>query len=240
MKKEGLPSDLCAVELGMRYGNPSIAEGLDRLRGANCEKILVLPLYPQYAASTTASTLDAVGAYFASARRVPALRFVDSFHDDPGYIRALAKTVNQYWEKHGRPDRLVLSFHGVPKRSLIAGDPYHCYCHVTARLLADEIGLEKKDWVACFQSRFGRGECVEPVPRSYTLTALAREGARRVRCNAARASSPYCLEGRSRKSASKVGAYFKKAGARSSTPIACLNEQPAWMAALTDLSFRQL
>src|SRR5690349_18326354 len=130
MKKEGLPSDSCVVELGMRYGNPSIASALDKLRGAHCEKILLLPLYPQYAASTTASTLDAVTAYLGASRRVPALRFVDTFHNDRGYLHALAASVTGYWEKHGRPDRLVLSFHGVPRRSLTAGDPYHCYCQV--------------------------------------------------------------------------------------------------------------
>jgi len=237
MKKDGLPSDLCAVELGMRYGNPSIAAALDRLRAANCEKILVLPLYPQYAASTTASTLDCVDGYFANARRVPALRFVDGFHDDPGYIRALAHNVNQYWEKHGRPDRLVLSFHGVPKRSLAAGDPYHCYCHVTARLLADEIGLEKKDWVLCFQSRFGRGEWLKPYTFD-TLAALAREGARRVDvfCPGFVAD---CLE-----TLEEIGIEgrraFQKAGGDELHAIPCLNEQPAWMAALTELAFRNL
>ena len=124
IKNEGLPSDLCAVELGMRYGQPSIAAAFGKLRAANCEKILVLPLYPQYAAGTTASAFDAVSAYFGAMRRVPALRFVDTFHDDAGYIRALARSVNDYWQKQGRPDRLVLSFHGVPRRSLTAGDPY--------------------------------------------------------------------------------------------------------------------
>src|SRR5947207_12123621 len=177
MKKEGLPSDLCIVELGMRYGQPSISAALDKLRAAYCEKILVLPLYPQYAASTTASTLDAVTAYCGTLRRVPALRFIDSFHDDRGYIRALAASVNGYWEKHGRPDRLVLSFHGVPRRSLTAGDPYHCYCHMTARLLAEEIGLEKKQWLTSFQSRFGRGQWLKPYTFE-TRAAYARGEAR--------------------------------------------------------------
>src|SRR5438874_1503813 len=237
MKKEGVPSDLCVVELGMRYGQPSIATALDKLRAAYCEKILVLPLYPQYAASTTASTLDAVTAYCGMLRRVPALRFIDSFHDDRGYVRALAASVNGYWEKHGRPDRLVLSFHGVPRRSLTAGDPYHCYCHMTARLLAEEIGLEKKQWLTSFQSRFGRGEWLKPYTFE-TLAALGREKTRRVDvfCPGFVAD---CLE-----TLEEIGIegrrVFQKAGGGELHAIPCLNEEPAWMAALTDLTFRQL
>ena len=237
MKKEGLPSDLCVVELGMRYGQPSIAAALDKLRAAHCEKILVLPLYPQYAASTTASTLDAVAAYLGASRRVPALRFVDTFHDDRGYIHALAASVTGYWEKHGRPERLVLSFHGVPRRSLTAGDPYHCYCQVTARLLAEEIGLEKNQWVTSFQSRFGRGEWLKPYTFE-TLAALGQDGARRVDvfCPGFVAD---CLE-----TLEEIGIegrrVFQKAGGAELHVIPCLNEQPAWMAALTDLAFRHL
>jgi protoporphyrin/coproporphyrin ferrochelatase len=237
IKKDGLPSDLCLVELGMRYGQPSIANALDKLRAAHCEKILVLPLYPQYAASTTASTFDAVAAHFATARRVPALRFVDTFHDDPGYVAALAAAVNGYWEKHGRPNKLVLSFHGVPKRSLTAGDPYHCYCQITGRLLAEELGLEKSQWALSFQSRFGRAEWLKPYTFE-TLTTLAREGKRRVDifCPGFVAD---CLE-----TLEEIGIegrrVFQKAGGAELHAIPCLNEHPAWMAALTDLAFRQL
>jgi ferrochelatase len=237
IKNEGLPSDLCVVELGMRYGQPSIAAGLGKLRAAQCEKILVLPLYPQYAASTTASTFDAVSAYFAATRRVPALRFADTFHDDAGYIRALARSVNDYWQKHGRPDRLVLSFHGVPRRSLTAGDPYHCFCHATARLLAQEIGLESKQWVLSFQSRFGRGEWLKPYTFD-TLAALARDGVGRVDvlCPGFVAD---CLE-----TLEEIGIEgrraFQKAGGKELHAIPCLNEQPAWIAALTELAFQQL
>ena len=237
LKKEGLPSDLCPVELGMRYGQPSIAASLDKLRAVNCEKILVLPLYPQYAASTTASTLDAVNAYFRTTRRVPALRFVDTFHDDAGYIRALAQSVNEYWQKHGRPDRLVLSFHGLPRRSLTAGDPYHCYCQITARLLADEIGLEKNQWILSFQSRFGAGEWLKPYTFE-TLNAMGRERLRRVDvfcpgfvADCLETLEEIAIEGRR---------VFQKAGGAELHAIPCLNEQPAWMAAMTDLAFRQL
>jgi len=158
LKKGGLPADLCAVELGMRYGNPSIQSALDRLRAASCERILVLPLYPQYAASTTASAMDAVYAHVRTTRRMPALRAVDCFHDDPGYIRALARVTNDYWTKHGRPDRVVLSFHGLPRRVLDLGDPYHCHCQKTARLLGVELGLDPAQFTVTFQSRFGKAE----------------------------------------------------------------------------------
>ena len=237
MKKEGLPSDLCVVELGMRYGQPSIAAALDKLRAAHCEKILVLPLYPQYAASTTASTLDAVAAYCGTLRRVPALRFIDSFHDDRGYIHALAASVNGYWEKHGRPDRLVLSFHGVPRRTLDLGDPYHCHCHKTARLLATELGLKPEQYAVTFQSRFGRGEWLKPYTGA-TLVALAREGMRRVDVACPGFVSD-CLE-TLEEIALDGRAAFLKAGGAEFHAIPCLNERPAWIAALADLALKNL
>ncbi|HEY5310112.1 MAG TPA: ferrochelatase, partial [Casimicrobiaceae bacterium] len=179
LKEQGLPADLCQVELGMRYGNPGVGEALDKLRACGCDKLLVVPLYPQYAASTTASTLDAVAGHLASVRRVPGLRFIDTFHADSGYIKALARNVNEYWVKHGRPDRLVLSFHGLPRRTLDRGDPYHCLCQVTGRLLVKELGLTPDQFALSFQSRFGKAAWLEP----YTFDVLKRlgsEGVRRV------------------------------------------------------------
>ncbi len=136
LKAAGLPSDFAPVELGMRYGTPTIADALDKLKAAGCDRILVVPLYPQYAASSTGSALDAVCDYVQRTRRVPALRTIDGFHDEPAYVKALAQNANDYWVKHGRPDFVVLSFHGLPRRTLDLGDPYHCQCHKTARLLA--------------------------------------------------------------------------------------------------------
>jgi len=151
LKKAGLPADFCPVEIGMRYGEPSVASALDKLFAQHCERVLALPLYPQYSASTTASAFDAVTAHVGRLRRVPALRLVDGFHDDPGYIRAVAQNVNDYWMKNGRPDRLVLSFHGMPRRTLDLGDPYHCACQTTARLVAEELGLKRARWTIAFQ-----------------------------------------------------------------------------------------
>jgi ferrochelatase len=197
----------------------------------------VLPLYPQYAASTTATALDAVAAHLANLRRTPALRFVDGFHADPGYVRALAQTVNDYWTKHGRPDKLVLSFHGVPRRTLDLGDPYHCQCHATARLLAAELGLASDQWVLSFQSRFGKAEWLKP----YTIevvAALGREKRRRIDvfCPGFVAD---CLE-----TLEEIGIEnrdaFLQAGGGEYHAIPCLNEHPVWMSALADLAWTNL
>jgi protoporphyrin/coproporphyrin ferrochelatase len=237
LKEKGLPADLCPVELGMRYGHPSIAEGFDRLRAAGSERMLVLPLYPQYAASTTGSAFDAVAALVAHTRRVPGMRLVETFHDDPGYIKALARSVNDYWVKHGRPDKLVISFHGVPRRSLALGDPYHCHCQATGRLLAQELGLTRTQWVLTFQSRFGRAEWLKPYT-AETIVSLAREGVGRVDvcCPGFVAD---CLE-----TLEEIGiesrAKFVNAGGREFHAIPCLNEHPAFIAALADLALRHL
>ena len=175
LKDLGLPSDVAPVELAMRYGKPGIADALGRLRSAGCDRILAVPLFPQYSASATAAALDAVFAHAQRMRRLPGLRTIDCFHDDPGYIRALARNVNDYWMRHGRPERLVMSFHGLPRRSLDLGDPYHCQCQKTARLLATELGLAAKQYVVTFQSRFGRAEWLKPYTQD-TLVRLAKDG----------------------------------------------------------------
>ena len=237
LKAAGFPADLCPVELGMRYGNPSVGDALDRLRAANCERILVVPLYPQYAASTTATALDAVAAHLQHVRRIPGLRFIDTFHADPGYIKALAQNVNDHWVKHSRPDRLVLSFHGLPRQTLDRGDPYHCLCHVTARLLAQELGLSDGQWSLTFQSRFGRAPWLKPYT-SEVLQALGREGVGRVDvfCPGFVAD---CLE-----TLEEIGiearATFLASGGKEFNLIPCLNEHPLWIAALADLVFREL
>ena len=237
LKTAGLPADLCAVELGMRYGNPSIASALARLAEAQSDKLLVLPLYPQYAASTTASAFDAVATALAHERRVPALRFVDAFHDDSHYIKAMAQVVNDDWVKQGHPDHLVLSFHGVPRRTLALGDPYHCQCQKTARLLATELGYARDRWTLAFQSRFGRAKWLTPYT-SDVLAKLARDKVARVDvfCPGFVAD---CLE-----TLEEIGIegrrHFIAAGGRELRAIACLNVHPKWIAALADLALRNL
>ena len=162
-----------SVALGMRYGAPSIADAMQALREAGATRLAVLPLYPQYSGATGGSTFDAVAGVLARWRRVPALRFVDHYHDDPGYIGALAASIEAAWSDHGPPDRLLFSFHGLPQRYLDAGDPYHCECHKTARLVARKLGLGPERWLVAFQSRVGREEWLRPYTDA-TLIELGR------------------------------------------------------------------
>ncbi len=167
------------VALGMRYGNPSLRAGLEQLRARGADHILVLPLYPQYSASTSASTLDGVNEVLRHWRRVPDLRFISHYHDDPGYIGALAASIRDYWEEQGRRGRLLFSFHGIPQRYFDHGDPYHCECHKTARLVAETLQLESSEWALAFQSRFGREEWLKPYT-DKTLIEWAQQGVEEV------------------------------------------------------------
>jgi ferrochelatase len=164
------------VDYAMRYGRPAIADKLREFKAQNCDRILLVPLYPQYSASTTGSALAEAFARFARARNMPAIRTVRHFHDHPGYIGALAQNVRDYWMKSGRPDKLVMSFHGVPRFTLDRGDPYHCECQKTARLLAEALVLKPEQYVVTFQSRFGRAEWLKP----YTAEVLAEFGRQHV------------------------------------------------------------
>lgn len=167
------------VALGMRYGNPSIASALESLRRLNIERLLVLPLYPQYSATTTASTFDAVSETLRHWRRVPTVRFIDNYHDFPPYIDAMARHIRNFWDRQGRADKLLFSFHGLPKRYLLKGDPYHCQCHKTARLLVESLGLQAEQWQVSFQSRFGREEWLTPYT-DQVLKALPSQNIKRV------------------------------------------------------------
>ncbi len=151
-----------AVAWAMRYGQPSIAGALDRFKEEGIERVLVVPLYPQYAASSTASVMDDVADWIKRSRNPLEIRFIKHFHDHPGYIAALAASVREYWAANGRPDKLIMSFHGVPRRSLDLGDPYHCECQKTGRLLAEALGLGGTDCLVTFQSRFGKAEWLQP------------------------------------------------------------------------------
>jgi len=150
------------VALGMRYGNPSIASALEELRQANCTRLLVLPLYPQYSASTTGSTFDAVADVLKRWRLLPQFRMVMDYHQDEAWLEAVAQSIREHWKKNGRGKKLMMSFHGLPKRYLLNGDPYHCQCHASARLIADRLELGEDEWQLVFQSRFGREEWLKP------------------------------------------------------------------------------
>jgi len=164
------------VALGMRYGRPSIAAALGELRERGCDRFLVLPLYPQYAAATTGSTFHAVAAELCRWRRVPALRLVDGYHDDEGYIAALAASLDEAWADGGPPERLLFSYHGIPERYFAAGDPYHCLCQKTTRLVVERLGFPPERAQTAFQSRFGREEWIKP----YTDETLRRWGEEKV------------------------------------------------------------
>jgi ferrochelatase len=226
-----------AVRHAMRYGNPSVASQLDALREAGATRVLVLPLYPQYSAATTASAFDAVYAWAGRARRVPELRFVNQYHDDPGYIRALARRLEDHWMTHGRPDRLVLSFHGVPERTLRLGDPYHCQCQKTARLLGDRLSLRPEQIAVTFQSRFGKAKWLEPYTEP-TLVALARAGVKRVDVACPGFTSD-CLE-TLEEIAQEARDAFLQAGGSEFHYVPCLNDRPDWIAALAELAIRHL
>ncbi len=220
------------VDFAMRYGKPSVAAALDNMKQLGCDRILVVPLYPQYASSTTATALDAVGAAFARMRNQPALRSVRSFHNHPGYIAALAQSINDYWMKHGRPDKLVMSFHGVPRYTLDKGDPYHCECQVTGRLLATALKLTPDKYTIAFQSRFGRAEWLKPYT-AEVLKQLGRDKTPRVDvvcpgfvADCLETLEEIALEGKT---------IFLTAGGAEYHCIPCLNERDDWIHALTDI-----
>ena len=146
----------------MTYGEPSITSAMDKLRSENAHRLLVLPLYPQYSATTTASVFDAVTKKLRGVRWLPETRFVNQYHDAPAYIDALAASVRESWAEHGRGDHLLMSFHGVPQYTLDKGDPYFCFCSKTARQLSEALELGEDDWTMSFQSRVGREEWLRP------------------------------------------------------------------------------
>ena len=225
------------VRHAMRYGNPSIASQLDALKAEGATRILVLPLYPQYSATTTASVFDAVYSWAARTRNVPELRFVNHYHDDPGYIDALARTVQTHWKHHGPPDKLVMSFHGVPERTLQLGDPYHCESHKTARLLAERLGLQKDDWQLTFQSRFGKAKWLQPYTEP-TLIEMAKAGVGRVDVICPGFTGD-CLETLEEINQEAREA-FLHAGGKEFHYIACLNDSTPWITALSHIAQQHL
>jgi len=228
------------VALAMRYGKPSIADVLGKLRERNVERLLVLPLYPQYSATTTASVFDAIAQQLQVLRNVPEVRCVKHFHDHPSYVEALKLSVLAHWSKVGRlaaGDKLVISFHGVPRRTLMLGDPYHCECQKTGRLLAEALGLDQSEYLVTFQSRFGRAEWLQPYT-APSLHKMAVEGVRRVDviCPGFVADCLETLE----EIAIEAKQEFLAAGGKEFHYIACLNDAPTFIKALADLAEQHL
>ncbi len=166
--------DRIRVAVGMRYGNPSIASALEELEEAGCRRILVLPLFPQYSASTTASTYDACFDALKAKRWMPEVRTIMSYHDEPAYLDAVAASIREFWRENGEPQKLLVSFHGIPLRYSRAGDPYRAHCEATGQALAQRLGLPDERWRLCFQSRFGKEEWLQPYT-DETLRAWGQE-----------------------------------------------------------------
>ncbi len=225
------------VEHAMRYGRPSVGDQLSALKAKGVQRVLVVPLYPQYSAATTASVMDEVFAWGRQTRTLPELRHINHFHDDPGYLDALTESVKAHWTTHGRAGKLVMSFHGMPHRTLLLGDPYHCECLKTGRLLAERLGLQQDEYVVTFQSRFGKAKWLEPYTEP-TLRALAQKGEKRVDviCPGFVADCIETLE----EIAMEGKHAFLSSGGQEFNYIACLNDRMSWMRALSQLVQKHL
>ena len=227
------------VELAMRYGKPSMAEVVEKMQAlGSVERLLVLPLYPQYSATTSASSFDEILRLMSNWRNQPELRVVKHFHDNPAYIEALRQSITLFWQQQGRPnfaagERLVMSFHGLPKRNLLMGDPYHCECLKTGRLLGEALGLEPGQYLVTFQSRFGKAEWLKPY------TALTLESLGKSRCPRVDIVCPGfpadCLE-TLEEIAMEGKILFEEAGGKNYNYIACLNDSPQWIEALMTIA----
>lgn len=227
--------DHVTVELGMRYGHPSIDEAITTLEAANVRRMVVLPMYPQYSGTTTASVFDGIAERMQRTRWIPEMRFINQFCDHDAYIQALAATVKESWAENGRADLLVTSYHGIPRRYLLAGDPYHCLCHKTSRLLAEALNIGADEIKVVFQSRVGREEWLRPYC-DETMKALPGEGYKSidVLCPAFSAD---CLETIEEISGENKE-YFMENGGERFQYIPCLNDRPDHIQFLTDLVVR--
>ena len=216
------------VEHAMRYGEPALTRRLRELR-AEGARVLVLPLYPQYSTTTTASVADVI------ARELPAARKVEDYHVDPDWVRAVADSIRRHWQAQGRGDRLLFSFHGIPQRVVDQGDPYERQCHASARAITAELGLGEGDWQLTFQSRFGGGKWLSPATDA-TVRALAGEGVKRIDVVCPGFSAD-CLETLEEISMQNAG-FFREAGGETLSYIPCLNDDPAHARAIAGLARR--
>jgi ferrochelatase len=225
------------VELGMRYGTPSISGALANLAKHNVRRLLVLPMYPQYSGTTTASVFDEVTRHLQRTRWLPELRFINQYFDYPGYIDALAESIEQSWQEHGRGQLLVTSYHGIPKRYLLNGDPYHCQCHKTTRLLATKLGLKEDQYRVVFQSRVGREEWLKPYC-DETMKQLPGEGFKHIDVISP-AFSADCLETIEEISGENQE-YFIENGGEKFTYIECLNARASHIDFLSSLATQHM
>ncbi|MEP6388912.1 MAG: ferrochelatase [Halioglobus sp.] len=227
----------CIVDFAMRYGQPAIDDTVQSMLDRGVRKLLVLPLYPQYSGPTTASTFDAIAQDFQKRRWLPDFRFVAQYFDHPAYIEAVADSIRAHWATHARADRLIFSYHGEPQRYLTEGDPYHCQCHATSRLVAEALGLDEHDYMTTFQSRFGREEWLKPYT-DETLKGMPGSNVTSVQVVCPGFSSD-CLE-----TIEEIGEenhdYFMQAGGKRFEYIPCLNSSEAHIDALAELAIQHM
>ena len=220
------------VELGMRYGNPSIHSAIEKLTSQNVRNITVLPLYPQYSGATTGSTFDAIADVFKKTRWVPELHFVGGYHQSSKFISALVKTIENQLKKSGNPDMIIMSYHGTPERYLKNGDPYHCFCHQTTRLVSEALNFESDKIITTFQSRFGREPWLQPYT-DETIESLPSKNIKKIFIICPGFSSD-CLEtleeinGEARE-------IFLEAGGEEFEYISCLNDDNEHIEVLVDI-----
>jgi ferrochelatase len=225
------------VVLGMRYGNPSMASAIKELTDQNVRDIIVLPLYPQYAGATTGSTFDGIAKTFTKLRWVPELQFINGYHKSEGYLEALCSTIKRHIDEHGQPDKLVFSYHGTPERYLKNGDPYHCFCHQTTRLIREKLGFDESQVMTTFQSRFGREPWLQPYT-DKTLEQLPKDGVKHVAVICPGFSSD-CLE-TIEEINMEARESFIESGGEHFHYIPCLNNEPAHIDALVSILEKRL
>ena len=225
-------SDDIDVILAMNYGQPSIDKAVDQLRERNITRLLVLPLYPQYSATTTASVFDRVTRSLSRLRWLPEVRFINEYYRDEGWLDAVTTTISDWHAEHGKADKLLFSFHGIPRRNLMAGDPYHCQCHVSARLITDRLGLAPDEWQLSFQSRLGKAEWLKPYT-DETVESLAKSGVKRIQV-VCPGFAIDCLE-TLEEIAEENRETFIEAGGETLEYIPCLNDTEVHARVLADL-----
>ena len=225
------------VVLGMRYGNPSMASAIKELTDQNVRDIIVLPLYPQYAGATTGSTFDGIAKTFTKLRWVQELQFINGYHKSEGYLEALCSTIKRHIDEHGQPDKLVFSYHGTPERYLKNGDPYHCFCHQTTRLVREKLGFDESQVMTTFQSRFGREPWLQPYT-DKTLEQLPENGVKHVAVICPGFSSD-CLE-TIEEINMEARESFIESGGEQFHYIPWLNDEPAHIDALVSILEKRL
>lgn len=238
IQKEFSTQDDVIVEFGMRYGNPSTHSAMDKLKEAGCTKILLMALYPQYSATTTATAYDKAFDYLKTIPWQPAIRTMPPWHDDEAYIDVLANSIQEKLETLEQPPEMILtSFHGLPKRYLMQGDPYHCMCSKTSRLVREKLGWPKDKWINTFQSRFGPEEWLQPYT-DKTIEQLAHDGIKRIAI-VSPAFVCECIE-TLEEIAMEAKDEFIKAGGEEYTYIPCLNDRDSHIQLLSNYIRREL